>query len=481
MDFPRWLLVVSALAVAPSLVSGAALAQEATSTPPAPDAGSADPDANASETETDADLLDEETLDELVAPVALYPDALLAQIFVAATFPLDIVKADRFIEENPDLSDQERNDQAGQQDWDPSIAALAGGFPTVVARMAEDLDWTEQLGDAMLAQTDDLLDAVQRQRARAQATGYLTSNDAQVVEDDGESISIEPADPEVIYVPTYDSTAAYTTAPTAAPVVAESGVSTTSLVTTGAIAFGSALLIDEIFDDDDDDYWHGPDHIDWDDDAVYPHRGGINVNGDVNIDRTRDRDRNTVRIGDIDRDKIDRDGAWKPSPQQRDDARQRLADRDRTSGRTKGAAADARLKAQRPSGGGDDARARLANANAKREASGKPSIASSKPAPRSSALHPSAGGSPKARAAEARGSGSLSRSKAPPAVKSKARPHPPAAKPKSISRPTGSGAHKAKARPAPKSTAFKKSSSGKRAKAASHRGGSSRGHGGKRR
>ena len=143
--------------------------------------------------------------------MALYPDSLLTQVLVAATYPLDLVKADRFIADNADLADNDRADQAEQQDWDPSVQVLAGGFPTVVQQMASELDWTEELGDAMLAQTDDVLDAVQRQRARAVAVGNLTTNDAQVVEEADDTISIAPAEPEVVYVPQYDATTAYTT------------------------------------------------------------------------------------------------------------------------------------------------------------------------------------------------------------------------------------------------------------------------------
>ena len=97
-----------------------------------------------------------------MAPIALYPDALLAQVLVAATFPLDVVKADRFLDANKDVPEKERADKAAQEDWDPSIATLAAGFPSVIARMADDVDWTENLGDAVLAQSDDVLDAVQR-------------------------------------------------------------------------------------------------------------------------------------------------------------------------------------------------------------------------------------------------------------------------------------------------------------------------------
>ena len=199
---------------------------------------------------------------------------------------------------------------------------LAGGFPTIVQKMAEEVDWTEELGDAMLAQTDDLLDAVQRMRARAAAAGNLESNDAQVVETaEDDEISIVPADPEVVYVPSYDATAAYQPARDGAGDASSTvtpACRTGDILTTGAIAFGSALLIDEIFDDDDDDwddYWRGPPPIHWDDDEIYPRRGGINADGDVNIDV--DRDRNNVRIGDRDGPVADRP-EWKPDAKQRD-------------------------------------------------------------------------------------------------------------------------------------------------------------------
>ena len=141
-----------------------------------------------------------------------------------------------------------------------------------------------------------------------------------MVDTTGDAIAIEPADPDVVYVPSYDAEAAYTTAPTAAPVVTQPGMSTSDVLATGAIAFGSAMLLGEIFDDDDDynnDYWRGPSHIDWDDDAFYPdrRRGGINANGDVNIDVDRNND---VKIGDVDRPGRHRADVWKPTKDQQD-------------------------------------------------------------------------------------------------------------------------------------------------------------------
>ncbi len=196
----RWLL---AGALAASLTAPPPLwAQEAATDADAPvsaDAAAAEP------------LLDEDELDDLVAPVALYPDSLLTQVLIAATYPLDIVKAERFLSDNAELSDKDRADAAAGEDWDPSVQVLASGFPTVLERMAEDIDWTEDLGDAMLAQTDDLLDAVQRMRARAAASGNLASNEAQTVATEGDAISIAPANPQTVYVPSYDPVTTYTT------------------------------------------------------------------------------------------------------------------------------------------------------------------------------------------------------------------------------------------------------------------------------
>ena len=149
-------------------------------------------------------LLTDEELDALVAPVALYPDALLAQVLVASTFPLQIVKADRVLVDSEGMSDEELNGTIAEQEFDPSVLVLLSGFPSVVQRMSDDLEWTEELGNAMIYQDDDVLAAVQRMRDQAQTSGYLTSNEAHTVEEDDGQIYIRPTDPEVIYVPTYD-------------------------------------------------------------------------------------------------------------------------------------------------------------------------------------------------------------------------------------------------------------------------------------
>ena len=157
-------------------------------------------------------------LDTLFGPVALFPDQVLTPVLVAVTFPLDVVKAGRFVEGAADLSDQERAAQAADKPWDDSVRELAAGFPDLVTRMSDNIDWTEQAGEAVVAQTDEVLAAIQRQRAKAQENGYLVDNEAQKVEEVNDKIVISPASPGVVYVPTYDSKVVYTTPVVGAPV-----------------------------------------------------------------------------------------------------------------------------------------------------------------------------------------------------------------------------------------------------------------------
>jgi len=147
-----------------------------------------------------------EELEAIVAPVALYPDALLAQVLMASTYPLEIVEAARWSKENPGLKDQALQDALQKQSWDPSVKALAG-FPSVLQSMNDKLDMTQKLGDAFLAQPKDVTDAVQRLRAKAMAAGNLKSGKelTYTSQKDGDQtiIVIEPTEPEVVYVPAY--------------------------------------------------------------------------------------------------------------------------------------------------------------------------------------------------------------------------------------------------------------------------------------
>jgi hypothetical protein len=161
-----------------------------------------------------AALFRTEELEQLVAPIALYPDALLAQILMASTYPLEIVSADRWVKANPNLQDQVLEDALQTQPWDPSVKSLAA-FPQVLTMMNDKLDWTQELGDAFLAQQKDVMDAVQLLRAKAQAQGNLQTTPEQkvIVEQPVGSqttvVKIEPANPQVVYVPTYNPTVVY--------------------------------------------------------------------------------------------------------------------------------------------------------------------------------------------------------------------------------------------------------------------------------
>ena len=157
-------------------------------------------------------------LDTLFGPAALFPDQVLTPVLVAVTFPLDVVKAGRFVEGAAALSDQERAAQAADKPWDDSVRELAAGFPDLVTRMSDNIDWTEQAGEAVVAQTDEVLAAIQRLRTKAQENGYLVDNEAQKVEEVNDNIVISPASPGVVYVPTYDSKVVYTTPVVGAPV-----------------------------------------------------------------------------------------------------------------------------------------------------------------------------------------------------------------------------------------------------------------------
>jgi hypothetical protein len=147
-------------------------------------------------------------LDQMLAPIALYPDSLLAQILMASTYPLELVMADRWVRENKGLQGDQLNAELDKQDWDPSVKALVP-FPQVLAMMSEKLDWTERLGDAFLDQQDAVMDTIQKLRGKAEETGNLKSGNEQMVTNDGGDIEIAPTNPEVIYVPVYNPNIVY--------------------------------------------------------------------------------------------------------------------------------------------------------------------------------------------------------------------------------------------------------------------------------
>jgi hypothetical protein len=149
-----------------------------------------------------------EQLQQLVAPIALYPDSLVAQILAASTFPEQVVEADRWVQEHQDLKGDALGQAADQQPWDPSVKALAA-FPSVLGNMDKNLSWTSSLGDAYYNQQQDVMDAVQVMRQRAQAAGDLKTTPQQNVTTQGSTIVVQPANPDVVYVPAYDPWLAY--------------------------------------------------------------------------------------------------------------------------------------------------------------------------------------------------------------------------------------------------------------------------------
>jgi hypothetical protein len=151
-------------------------------------------------------LLTPDQLDNLVAPVALYPDQLLGQVLAASTYPLEIVEAQQFLQRNGNLQGAQLLNAAKQQNWDPSVQALVA-FPDAVALLTRDIQWTTALGNAFLAQQADVMNAIQTMRARAQNNGRLVNTPQQTVtaqyQDGQNAIEIQPANPQVVYVPSY--------------------------------------------------------------------------------------------------------------------------------------------------------------------------------------------------------------------------------------------------------------------------------------
>jgi hypothetical protein len=157
----------------------------------------------AQDSRTPSKRFSQEELDQVLAPIALYPDSLLAQIFIASTYPLEVVMADRWVRQNKDLKGDELNNALGKQPWDASVKALVP-FPDVLAMMGQKLDWTQKVGDAFLEQQADVMDTVQKLRKRAADAGNLKSTEQQKVIVERDIIRVEPVNPQVVYVPVYD-------------------------------------------------------------------------------------------------------------------------------------------------------------------------------------------------------------------------------------------------------------------------------------
>jgi Protein of unknown function (DUF3300) len=169
------------------------------------------PQASADQANQDAKLSPDQ-LDSLVAPLALYPDQLLSQTLVACTYPLEIVQLQQFLEKNKNLKDKALTDAVTKQNWDPSVQAMAP-FRDVVKQLSDNIKWADDLGNAFLAQQNDVMDAVQRMRKKAADKGALKTTKEQKVEtkvvENKSVIVVQQANPEVVYVPSYNPTVVY--------------------------------------------------------------------------------------------------------------------------------------------------------------------------------------------------------------------------------------------------------------------------------
>jgi len=186
-------------------------------------------------------------LDSLVAPIALYPDPLLAQVLAAATYPLEIVECRRWLDQNKTLKGEALTKAAAKQPWDPSVQALVA-FPDVLKRLDEGIQWVTDLGNAVLDQQQDVMDAVQRMRKKAYDGGQLKASKEQKVEvktvEQKTVVVVEPSDPQVIYVPSYNPTVVYGPPVVAyPPVVYPPPPSTGAVIATAAVSFGLGVAM----------------------------------------------------------------------------------------------------------------------------------------------------------------------------------------------------------------------------------------------
>jgi hypothetical protein len=203
--------------------------------------------------EQSAPKIPNDQLDSLVAPIALYPDPLLAQVLAASTYPLEIIQLQQWLPQHKNLKDKALVDALEKEDWDPSVQGIAP-LPDVVKQLAENIKWTTDLGNAFLAQQSDVMDAVQRMRAKAKGAGNLKSTEQQKVEtktlENKTVVVIEQAKPEVIYVPSYNPTVVY--GPPVypyPPIVYPPPPSTGAVVAGMAISFGIGMAMGAA--------WHG--------------------------------------------------------------------------------------------------------------------------------------------------------------------------------------------------------------------------------
>jgi hypothetical protein len=291
------ILLCVVLAAGPALPQAQSQAQ-----PKAPPAAppKAQPGAQPEGQEAEKPPLRPEELDQLLAPIALYPDDLVAQILSASTYPVEVVQAARFVKENAKLKDEKLMAAAKDKDWDPSVKAMLQ-FPDVLAMMDQKLDWTSKLGDAFLSQERDVMDAVQRLRRKADEAGNLKTTQEQkvIVEQQTQTIVIQPANPQVVYVPTYNPTVVYGAWPY--PAYPPYPVYPPGYVATGVLSFAAGVAVGAA--------WGG-----WGGWGCNWHGGDVNVNVNRYNNFTRNNYTNANRY-QVSQNRTSQ--AWQHNPQHR--------------------------------------------------------------------------------------------------------------------------------------------------------------------
>lgn len=286
------LLICLGIATAMAVLGGCGKKEDA----PASTAATADGTAGVTAPAAAPGSWTPEKLEELLAPIALYPDVVLGHVLNASTNPQEVLDAGNWLIEHQDLTGAQVDQEAGKLGLSPSTRALLQ-FPEAMDMMCMQMDWTTELGQAFTADQGAVLDAVQRLRAQAKDVGNLESSAQLKVEtetqDGKEIIKVDPPSPEVVYVPKYDPQAVYAPPPATIPppstinvtpaagttttvttsgttttvastptttTTEEKGHSTGALITTGLLAFGAGILVNEVFDDDDDWDHYGPNY-----------------------------------------------------------------------------------------------------------------------------------------------------------------------------------------------------------------------------
>jgi hypothetical protein len=246
-------------------------------------------------------------LDSLVAPIALYPDPLLAQVLAASTYPLEIIQLQQWMQQHKDLKDKALTDAVQKQDWDPSVQAMAP-LPDVLKQLAENVKWTTDLGNAFLAQQADVMDAVQRMRVKAKSAGNLKSTEQQKVEtkvvETKTVVVIEQANPQVVYVPSYNPVVVY--GPPVYPYPPIVYPPPSYYAAGAAIAFGVGIAIGAAY------------HGGWGYNCGWGSHSNVNINVNNNyVSHYNNTNVNNVNRNNVNNVKGSGNGTWQHNPQHR--------------------------------------------------------------------------------------------------------------------------------------------------------------------